>query len=546
MRIGISNLAWDVAEDEEIAKLLRSRGVGAIDIVPRKYFGDDPAPSASEVRAVRDWWLDRGIRITGMQALLAGTKGLNIFGPPDIRCATRKHLSAICRIGGLLGASRLVFGSPKSRDRSGIGHDEAHEIATAFFRDLGDIAADNNVTLCLEPNPARYGSNFMTTSAETASVVKAIAHPAIRMQFDTGSLTINGEDPVQVLRAFGDEIGHIHVSEPDLLTLGDGETDHEGMGKALMQHCAEDLVTIEMLATAKESHVASVDRAIRLAQSWYIARPTSRMPSGLLPQPDRQVPSYDVKSWAGRRHSYCVVIPVINEGQRISRLLAKMSSQAISEKADIIIVDGGSTDGSLEPDFINGEKVAGLLSKTGAGKLSAQLRCGYAFALDQGYEGIVTIDGNDKDDPDAIPRILARLEEGVDFVQASRFIKGGVAENTPLLRLIAIRCLHAPLLSLASGMAWTDTTQGFRGYSRRLLEDPKVAPFRNVFAGYELLAYLSYRAPRLGYRCEETPSTRRYPPGEIPTKISGFRSNLILVQVLMNACLGRYDPAGGP
>src|SRR5690606_12255913 len=124
-------------------------------------------------------------------------------------------------------------------------------------------------------------------------------------------------------------------------------------------------------------------------------------------------------------------------------------------------------------------------------KLSAQLRCAYAFALDQGYEGIVTIDGNDKDDPAPIPQFIAALEQGADFVQASRYLPGGVAENTPKLRDFAIRSIHAPLLSLASGFHWTDTTQGFRAYSRKLLLDERIAPFRDVFMTYELLAYLS-------------------------------------------------------
>jgi dolichol-phosphate mannosyltransferase len=180
--------------------------------------------------------------------------------------------------------------------------------------------------------------------------------------------------------------------------------------------------------------------------------------------------------------------------------------------------------------------------KTAPGKLSAQLRCAYAFALDQGYEGIVTIDGNDKDDPEAIPRFIEALKQGVDFVQASRFVPGGIAQNTPKSRDFAIRFIHAPMLSLASGFKWTDTTQGFRAYSRTLLLDPRMAIFRDVFSTYELLAYLSYRAPKLGYRCVELPTVRRYPKGEVPTKISSVKGNLSVLEVLFRACLGLYNP----
>jgi dolichol-phosphate mannosyltransferase len=255
-----------------------------------------------------------------------------------------------------------------------------------------------------------------------------------------------------------------------------------------------------------------------------------------------QVPDFDVPLWLGRNHPYCVVIPVINEGGRIKSLLDRMKKHAISEMADIIIVDGGSNDGSLEIESLKQKGVNALLVKTGPGKLSAQLRCAYAFVLDQGYEGIVTIDGNDKDDPEAIFRFIEALQQGVDFVQASRFIAGGVAENTPRSRDFAIRYVHAPMLSLFSGFHWTDTTQGFRAYSRKILLDSRVAPFRDVFNSYELLAYLSFRIPQLGYRCIELPTVRRYPAtGDVPTKISGIKGNWAVLIVLFKACLGVYN-----
>jgi glycosyltransferase involved in cell wall biosynthesis len=218
-----------------------------------------------------------------------------------------------------------------------------------------------------------------------------------------------------------------------------------------------------------------------------------------------------------------------------------MAALQIASVADIIIVDGGSTDGSLLLDRLQAQGVRGLLVKTGPGKLSAQLRCVYAFALDHGYQGIVSIDGNDKDDPAAISRFIGALENGVDFVQASRFVPGGQAENTPLSRDLAIRFIHAPMLSFFSGFQWTDTTQGFRGYSRKMLLDQQIAPFREVFLKYELLAYLSYRAPKLGYQCVELPTSRRYPKGVAPTKIGGFVGNLSVMLVLFRACMGCYN-----
>ena len=199
MRLAISNIAWDVTEDEDVARLLHQYSIDAIDVAPGKYFSDPVNTNDEDIIRVREWWAEHGIEITGMQALLFGTTGLNIFGSAEIQDAMLDHLAAVCRIGSGLRATRVVFGSPKNRDRSGLSDREAIDVAVSFFRRLGEIAESCGVVICLEPNPPCYGANFMTTSAKTAQVVELVTHPAIKMQFDTGALTINDEDAASVL-----------------------------------------------------------------------------------------------------------------------------------------------------------------------------------------------------------------------------------------------------------------------------------------------------------------------------------------------------------
>jgi D-psicose/D-tagatose/L-ribulose 3-epimerase len=269
MRLAISNIAWDIAEDEAIAGLLQRFDVDAIDVVPGKYFPELAKATDDDICRVRSWWSERGIEITGMQALLFGTTGLNVFGTPEVQDAMLQHLAAVCCIGAGLGAKRIVFGSPKNRDRTGLSDQEAMDVAVPFFRRLGDIAQPYGVVICLEPNPPCYGANFMTTSAETSKVVEQVAHPAVRMQLDTGAITINGEDPATVLQDCATLIGHVHASEPDLLPLGDGGTDHDKVFAALAQHLPNHVVTIEMLATKHEPHEVSIERALTVAIQHY-------------------------------------------------------------------------------------------------------------------------------------------------------------------------------------------------------------------------------------------------------------------------------------
>lgn len=269
MRLAISNIAWDTAEDEAVAALLKRYAVDAIDIAPGKYFPEPANATDKDIAEVKNWWAERGIEITGMQALLFGTVGLNVFGTAESQADLLAHLTAVCRIGAGLGATRVVFGSPRNRDRSGLNDQEALDMAIAFFRQLGDIAQAYGVTICLEPNPTCYGANFMTTSEQTAHAVRCIAHPDIRMQFDTGALTINGENPLEILHDCAALIGHVHASEPDLLPLGDGSTEHEQMADAQSRYLPNHMVCIEMVATKDESHVVSIERALQVATQHY-------------------------------------------------------------------------------------------------------------------------------------------------------------------------------------------------------------------------------------------------------------------------------------
>lgn len=244
-----------------------------------------------------------------------------------------------------------------------------------------------------------------------------------------------------------------------------------------------------------------------------------------------------------KRRRYCVVVPVINEGVKIRKQLTEMHAIGIDSLADIVIADGGSTDGSLDFDFLKQVGVRALLVKQDTGKLSAQLRIAYAFGMTEGYEGVITIDGNGKDSVDSIPLFIKALDDGVDYAQGSRYVPGGHAVNTPLVRYLAMRLLHVPVVSLAAHRRLTDTTNGYRSYSRRYLLHPDVQPFRNIFQGYELLAYMSARASRLGLIVTEVPVTRIYPAtGPVPTKISFVRGNAQLLKILFLLLRGEYEP----
>lgn len=255
------------------------------------------------------------------------------------------------------------------------------------------------------------------------------------------------------------------------------------------------------------------------------------------------VPDFFVLNEEKRKTKYCLMIPIINENERIIKELKRAKEAGVPEICDIVILDGGSTDGSIERIMEMNLGVNSILIKIGKGYQGAQYRMGFYYAISKGYEGFITIDGNDKDSIEDTERFIEKLDEGYDFVQGSRFIKGGTEKHTPLIRNLAVRLIHAPIISLAAKKRYTDTTNAFRAYSKRYIDNDKVNIFRDIFVRYELLAYLSIRATRIGLTAIEIPVSRIYPKREkAPTKISPLKGNMNLLLVLFKAAFGKYNP----
>ena len=167
----------------------------------------------------------------------------------------------MCRIGRILGARFLTFGSPKNRLIKGQNSKEIEEISLNFFYKLGQIAKENQVTICLEPNPKEYGANFLTTTMQAHNFVKKLNHPNIKMQLDTGTCILNEED-LELLD--NSTIGYIHASNPFLLPIDEQNVGQIKNKLNLLDKLEDKVVCIEMLCGRERSPVDVIKRSITL------------------------------------------------------------------------------------------------------------------------------------------------------------------------------------------------------------------------------------------------------------------------------------------
>jgi dolichol-phosphate mannosyltransferase len=203
---------------------------------------------------------------------------------------------------------------------------------------------------------------------------------------------------------------------------------------------------------------------------------------------------------------YTLGICAFNEGEKIRQVVERFNHHSLY---DIIIVDDGSTDGSLKVlpsglpiQVIRNEKTMG------AGYGVRQI---LQYAKAKGYEAVFFVSGNNKDCPEDIQKLKDAVEAGFDLVQGSRYLPGGQFGNMPLYRKLSTKFMHPFLFSLVTLRRITDSTNGFRAVRLSLLDDRRINIDQDWLDHYELEPYLFFKAIRLGYRVKEVPVKKIYP-----------------------------------
>jgi len=217
-------------------------------------------------------------------------------------------------------------------------------------------------------------------------------------------------------------------------------------------------------------------------------------------------------------NKYLIGINVFNEGPKIKRVLEKFIR---FDLYDILILDDGSTDGALDNVPLSQSLILiRNAAKMGAGYTTRQI---IHFAQEKGYDAIIFVSGNDKDDPGDVAKLISAIEGGYDFVQGSRFLPAGAYGNMPLYRVISTKFIHPLLFSFFTGRHITDSTNGFRAIRMSFFKDERMDINQSWLDQYELEPYLFFYALKLGYKVMEVPVRKIYPPRhEGYTKIKPF------------------------
>jgi glycosyltransferase involved in cell wall biosynthesis len=157
-----------------------------------------------------------------------------------------------------------------------------------------------------------------------------------------------------------------------------------------------------------------------------------------------------------------VIVPALNEERTVGTIVAATRELGY----DVCVVDDGSTDATAVHAREAGAVVLGVPLNLGVG---GALRCGFRWALANGYDAVVQLDADGQHDPQELASLLGAMKEtNADMVVGSRFAAGAGAYDVNPTRRFAMSLL-ARRAARATGTKVIDSTSGFRAIRRPLL-----------------------------------------------------------------------------
>ena len=196
-----------------------------------------------------------------------------------------------------------------------------------------------------------------------------------------------------------------------------------------------------------------------------------------------------------------VIIPTYNEIENIAKMIEKVFSLSI--EFDILIIEDSSPDGTasvVRSKMLDYSNRLFMVERKGKLGLGSAYIAGFKWALERDYDYIFEMDCDFSHNPDDLLRLHETLVNESDMVIGSRYIQGVNVVNWPMSRLL-LSYFASMYVRIVTRMAVRDSTAGFVGYKRKVLE---TIDLDNVkMNGYGFQVEMKYTSLRLGYKVKE-------------------------------------------
>ncbi len=222
----------------------------------------------------------------------------------------------------------------------------------------------------------------------------------------------------------------------------------------------------------------------------------------------------------------CILIPIHNESRTIGKIVASLRKKG----SDVLVIDDGSTDGGGELAREKGAIVLRHPQKEGKGR---SLREGFAYILQKGYEGVITMDGDGQHAVDDVDAFLELVQsKGAKIINGTRMKN---PQGMPFVRFVTNKIMSF-LISSVCRQSIPDTQCGFRYLSREVLEQLNLCS-----CDFEIETEVLIEASHKGHKIYSLPIRTIY-QGET-SKVNPFIDTFRFLIYFIKVCLLRRPSA---
>lgn len=259
MKLSISNIAWDAAQDDVVYTLMRKYGYFGLEIAPTRILPEAPY---DQIEVAEKWskeLLDHwGFSVSSLQSIWYGRQE-KIFGTNEERQFLINYTKKAIDFAAAVGCGNLVFGCPRNRN---FPEGADAYAAIAFFRELGDYAAAKGTVIGMEANPTIYNTNYINDTRSALNLIKQVDSKGFLLNLDVGTIIQNGEDVAELINNVH-LVNHVHISEPGLKPI-EKRSLHQELKNILTDENYGGFISIEM---AKVEKVSIIDSALKYLRS---------------------------------------------------------------------------------------------------------------------------------------------------------------------------------------------------------------------------------------------------------------------------------------
>ena len=214
---------------------------------------------------------------------------------------------------------------------------------------------------------------------------------------------------------------------------------------------------------------------------------------------------------------FTLIVMTLNEIDGMKMIMPRIQKGWVDQ---ILIIDGGSTDGTVEWSEEAGYDVI-RQTKTG-------LRHGYNEAIPHiRGDYVITFSPDGNSIPELLPNLVDKLKEGYDMVIVSRYLDNAKSEDDDIITAFG-NWLFTASINLFHGAAYTDAMVMYRGYKTNLLTDLDLDKEEGFLRAERLVQTDIGTEPLLSIRAAKRKLIIGEIPGDEPPRIGGERKLKII------------------